>query len=421
MRSHLSMSAGTGTLIVLMALPLSGSAQLRPREGASHSAYKVMFLSSLGGASSFAEGVNDRDWIAGSSYLSGSQSQHATLWTFKPNRMLDLGTLGGANSTLESFHDGRGLIAGFSDTSMFDPLNENFCLLGSGAICEGFVWQGHGLVPLPPLAGGNNSEASDVNDLGQVTGDAENGTHDPGCISPTVLDYEAVIWGPKKNHIKELPPIVGDTSGAGVGINDNGDVVGESGPCGLGQDSLSAYLHAVLWRRGKPIALPTLGGTNSNIGFSINEGGEAAGYSALTGNATVHAAFWKTSRSVADLGTLPGDAQSYGVSINNAGQIVGASCGVVTCRAFLWQNGGMIDLNTLIPPSSRYLLTGAGAINDSGVIVGGAYDTTTGDTIGFVAIPTGQSSARTHGNPVHPVILSNGVLQRPSLRGRRPF
>ena len=47
----------------------------------------------------------------------------------------------------------------------------------------------------------------------------------------------------------------------------------------------------------------------------------------------------------------------------------------------------MTDLNSLIPPNSPlYLLHGFG-INSAGEIVGSAYDSSTGDVVGFLAIP----------------------------------
>jgi probable HAF family extracellular repeat protein len=50
------------------------------------------------------------------------------------------------------------------------------------------------------------------------------------------------------------------------------------------------------------------------------------------------------------LGTLPGDVSSGAKDINNKGQVVGQSCDInQNCRAFLWQNGMMTDLNTLVP------------------------------------------------------------------------
>ena len=55
-------------------------------------------------------------------------------------------------------------------------------------------------------------------------------------------------------------------------------------------------------------------------------------------------------------------------------------------RAFLWQNGVMTDLNTLIPASSPWYLQSAQSINEAGEIVG--YGTINGETHAFLAKPT---------------------------------
>jgi probable HAF family extracellular repeat protein len=60
-----------------------------------------------------------------------------------------------------------------------------------------------------------------------------------------------------------------------------------------------------------------------------------------------------------DLGTLPGDGDSAGLGMNDRGEVVGASINGSGAsgspRAFLWQNGGMTDLNAFIPGSPSWL------------------------------------------------------------------
>src|SRR5208283_5374048 len=91
---------------------------------------------------------------------------------------------------------------------------------------------------------------------------------------------------------------------------------------------------------------------------------------------------------VLDLGTLPGDVSSSAYGINNHNQVVGESCDASDiCRAFLWQNGTMTDLNALLPPDSPLDLVQGLDINDAGEIVGQAYQWSNGDFPAFLALP----------------------------------
>jgi probable HAF family extracellular repeat protein len=58
--------------------------------------------------------------------------------------------------------------------------------------------------------------------------------------------------------------------------------------------------------------------------------------------------------------------------MNSARQIVGisSSCDGTNARAALWENGSLVDLNTLIPPGSDLQLLIGYAINDRGEIGG---------------------------------------------------
>jgi probable HAF family extracellular repeat protein len=96
-----------------------------------------------------------------------------------------------------------------------------------------------------------------------------------------------------------------------------------------------------------------------------------------------------------DLGTLPGDSSSFGSSINNSGQIVGQSCDTNNqCHAFLWQNGKMTDLNTLISANSQLSLYSAVTIDDLGIVGGYAVDQSTGTAPAFVLFPTFGTSVQ---------------------------
>jgi probable HAF family extracellular repeat protein len=81
-------------------------------------------------------------------------------------------------------------------------------------------------------------------------------------------------------------------------------------------------------------------------------------------------AFLWTGSSLTNLGTLGGTASS-GYGVNDAGWVVGSSLttGNTTTDGFLYSNGTMTDLNSLLPIGSGWTITDATAINDAGDIL----------------------------------------------------
>lgn len=373
---------------LLLAAAAPGSAQA--------ASYRVTNLPTLGGTVSRGNSVNDRGWVAGYSTLAGDQSRHAAVWIH--GSPLDLGTLGGANSSVTwPVKSNTGLIAGIAQTATPDPLGETWSCgafftgpAATGSICLGFVWEGGVMRALPTL-GGNNGFATGANDLGQVVGWAETTVHDPACVPPQVLQFRPVVWGPGKHQIRELPTLPGDTSGAATAINDRGQVVGISGICDQAVGRFTAR-HAVLWENGHATDLGTLGGNSWNTPMAINQKGDVVGFAGQPGddpdNPQLRAFLWTRRGGLQNLGTLPGDVYSEAHGINERGQIVGDSCDAAgACRAFVWQNGVMKDLNALVAPGYTGTLTTAQDIDDRGVITGRASDPATGTRPAFVATP----------------------------------
>ncbi len=388
------------TIAVLIAMTLSLPLAAQDQAGHSEqSRYRVVSLGiPLGGSAAGAAAINNLGWVAGDSNLTGDLTQHAELWVY--GYPIDMGTLGGPNSAvLWPGLNIWGEAVGISDTSATDPLGETwscgafFPASHTGHTCVGFKWQwGVGMTALPTL-GGNNGFATSVNSSGQVVGWAENTVHDPTCVPPQVLQFEAVVWGPGQHQMQQLPPYSGDPDGAATGINDNGQVIGISGICQNAVGNQTA-IHALLWQHGTVTNLGNLGGYAWNTPMALNNHGQIVGFSDLSGdqhgaNPNFHAFLWTQSRGIQDLGTLPGDAISEALGINDQGQVVGVSygAGFANPRAFLWQNGVMTDLNTLIPSGSSLYLQAAQEINDLGEIVGQASDQTTGNAPAFLLIP----------------------------------
>jgi hypothetical protein len=83
-----------------------------------------------------------------------------------------------------------------------------------------------------------------------------------------------------------------------------------------------------------------------------------------------------------DLGTVAGQPLSTAEGINSHTQIVGDSLG----NGWLWENGSIVDLNTLVPSNSTVHVAGAVAINDRGEIVAEGFPSN-GDDHVVVLIP----------------------------------
>jgi probable HAF family extracellular repeat protein len=374
--------------------------------------YTVTDLGTLGGTSSTAYGINYAGRAAGAASLPNGNT-HAFL-AGPGDIMFDLGTLGGPNSEASGPNASYQLPI-LAETSKKDPLGNDFCGFGTNLICLPALWNGT-MTPLPTL-GGNNGEALVINNQGQLIGLAENSTKDPSCAPPQVLDYEAVLWGPNPGQVQELPPLPGDTVGFAFGLNNYGQVAGTSGTCANTPLLPFSYgPHAVLWQNGVPTALANLGGTMLGVGVGVNDLGEVVGGSDLPSElpgfpfVQVHCTLYSQA-GAEDLGTVGTDFSSLPTWINNNGQVVGASCdNMGNCRAFLWQNKAMMDLNALIPANSPLYLMFPESINDAGEIVGLALQTSTGETHAFVATPTNPATATGSSSPAAEVRTSPMVL-----------
>jgi probable HAF family extracellular repeat protein len=373
--------------------------------------YTLTDLGPAGNPFSQAGFVSNNGVVTGS-YTASDGTQHAAVW--QGGRLFDIAQpgLGGPNSGAGSINQFGQLVIG-GELASKDPNNENFCGFGDGLICLTYVWQFGTATQLPTL-GGTNANWGNINERGEVSGFAENANRDPKCpstpavngIGPLMFDYEAVIWGPGAGAVRELKPLAGDSVGAALWVNDKGQAVGTTGSCAnVVLPPLAAGPHAVLWDAdGTPIDLGNLGGTGDpsilgrgNIGLGINNRGQAVGVSSLTGNKANHAFLWTKQTGMQDLGTLSGDVNSAATAINDRAQVVGQSFGdagpmMGNPRAFLWENGVMTDLNTLVPANSPLHLLVAFSINSRAEIAGFGV-TNDGKIHAYLASPSYLSPA----------------------------
>jgi probable HAF family extracellular repeat protein len=234
--------------------------------------------------------------------------------------------------------------------------------IGDGGHLAGAIWPDEkrihaalfapeGIVDLGTF-GGNMSLAFDVNAHGDVVGWAENG----------LIENQAFLYS--NSQMINLGTLGGDSSEARA-INDRGQVVGYSE-----YSKTSNSNHAFLYSDNKMIDLGTLGGAGSEA-YDINEKGQIVGLAAPPFIGFYrHRAFLYENGHMIDLGTLGGDS-SYARAINEKGQIVGdAYLPNGSYHAFIYDRGGMTDLNSLIEPNSGWELLSAADINDIGQIVG---------------------------------------------------
>ena len=374
-------------------LALSLSAQ-------SQTTYLVTDLGPVGNQPGQPTAVNHQGVVAGV-VVSADRLAHAEVWYKGWQYDLSKPGLGGPNSFAHIANE-TGQVVGQTETTTLDPHNEDFCgykalgLATQGNTCVLFLWQDGVMTQLATL-GGNNGVAWFINNRSQVVGWAETNQPDPTCPSPLVTQFKPVLWS--IGSVQALPLAKGDGDGVALSINDHGQAVGASGACTT-FNMISGYqlqpLHALLWQNGVATDLGNLGGSGhllGNTAISINNQGQVVGNSDVTGDKGSHAFLWTKDKGMQDLGTLPGDAISTGIGINDSGVMVGVSADAnFNPRGVIWQNGVMTDLNTLVSKSSPLFILTACSVNASGEIIGIAVDKATGEAHGYLATPKPATS-----------------------------
>jgi probable HAF family extracellular repeat protein len=159
----------------------------------------------------------------------------------------------------------------------------------------------------------------------------------------------------------------------------------------------------VLWDNGGVVDIGNLGVELWNTPMAINNNGDIAGFfgtdpTDLDGN-YLRGFVWSQKEGIREIAPLPltGHISSQANGINERGQVVGFSCTLDSdCRAFLWENGDLKNLNDLVTPGFTGVLLFAQDINDQGEITGRAFDPATGLRRAFVAVPIANSQGRSN-------------------------
>jgi probable HAF family extracellular repeat protein len=234
-------------------------------------------LGTLGGADSIAYGINTQGQVVGVSDTA-SGAYHAFLWTptaaqATTGSMIDLETLGGLDSTAAGIND-AGQVCGTADTATGPS--------------HAFLW-----TPTAPQAttgsmidlgtlGGSNSRAYAINTSGQVAGQAD-------TTSGKFTEFHAFRWTPsssngtkgKMKDLGTLNSILTTKDSAAYGINDSGYVVGNSGD---GNPPQSAFYWPGTGSLQNLNDLVPAGSMFLDTAAGINKIGQIAGYDPEGGN-----------------------------------------------------------------------------------------------------------------------------------------
>jgi probable HAF family extracellular repeat protein len=392
----------------------------------SQESYKVTDLGALGNDNlSCAMSINNEGWVViqdasmvpGQQDNAGGKILKARDAIEINGSQFDLGTLGGENSWMNwgEIND-FGQIVGDSETGALDPNGEDVCTFGTHHTCRPFLWQFFRMRALPTL-GGNNGQASAINNRGQIVGFAEDGTVDSSCPAGTTNNRTQlpVLWENGKAKAKALPT-GDDPSGNALWINDKGQIVGFTGAC-------AATNHAVVWDKDHDNVSTLPDNATGAEAFGNNNRGQIVGFVGAPNSGIPNAALWQNDTLI-NLGLLSEDLGGIASGINDKGQVVGSNFDSQGNwnHAFIWQNGVMTDLNTLFPANSNLRAVMANKINERGQISGMAIVRNGPDKDNihaFIATPVRESTGRsvaddeaTRPTSNLPAKVSNQLLQR---------
>ena len=282
---------------------------------------------------------------------------HAFEW--KRGHLRDLGALPGNNSSAVFEVNGNGTGVGMSETATTDPYtgypSDNAVMFRNGRV-----------INLGTLPGGYESQANDINDRGQVSGFASNGTPDPYSFFDWGTQARSFVW---QNGVMRDIGTLGGPDAVSTTLNARGQITGQSYINSTANPATGIpTLDPFLWRNGHMRDLGTLGGT---IGFAnwLNNAGDVVGFSDLAGDQTGHPFLWNGKKLI-DLGTLGGDF-GFANWVSERGDVVGgAQEPDQNFHGFLWRNGRMHDL----PPVGGAPWAFANGVNDHGQAVGNITD-----------------------------------------------
>jgi probable HAF family extracellular repeat protein len=257
---------------------------------------------------------------------------------------------------------------------------------GAGQIVGGFVslsQNDHNLYTYPyllsngvvtQLGDGQQGVALGINSTGAVTGYAGPAKTPDGTPKFT---HAFLFSSGVMTDLGSLSTAANDAT-TGAGINDAGQVTGWG--------TVGAGTHAFLYSGGKMKDLGVPATYSSSRGTAINNSGQIA---ATAASSSVTRAFRYSGGTFTDLGVLKGASSSEALAVNDNGIVVGESGG----KACLFTGGTVTDLNTLIAPTTDFVMQTATGINAAGVICGQGMANGSSQPHAYILIPTSTATS----------------------------
>lgn len=330
-------------------------------------AYQILDLGTLGGLQSAALDINESGTVSG--WAERESGERAGFRYERGFRMVPLLYWSGQGSAANALSD----------------FGEEACGWGVGDDGQqrALYWLFDEIVEIG-MAEGQPSEALDVNDFGIVV----------GWLDGRLPVREAFTWTLAEGY-RPLPALAYGPTEARA-INEVGQVAGVS-------EYYDSGFRAVLWNGGEIMSLDTLGGLNS-AAEGINNLGEVVGESDVIGYPPASRAFlwlpapaYGREAGLHDLGTLPELLCSRAWEINDAGTIVGEAYDRedrAPARALIWTpTAGLRDLNELISADEDWHLLCARAVNNRGEIAGYGLHAGAHRAFLLLPVPTGDLDA----------------------------
>lgn len=190
-------------------------------------------------------------------------------------------------------------------------------------------------------------------DLTQAYGlNSVSAINDRGDIAGQTADSRAFVF--RNGHVD----VIGPQTSTADAINNSGDVL-------VNYYSQGQANRTAIYSKGSLSDLPRFGNAYAT-GVALNDADWVAGY--FTEGGSPSHAFLYDGAAIMEL--APAATSSTAYDINIFGDVVGTMDG----RAFLFTDGKLIDLNTLIDPKADLLLTSGIAINDHEQILAKSCD-----------------------------------------------